>query len=160
MDDRRRPRLRRDVVQQIIDRGITVCPAVSPHWRMLPALFGEERAAEMFDLVRQMADAGVKLIAGTDAGVQRATFNGLVPALSFYAHLGLANAEIINMATTAAATALGLGSTTGRIAPGYRADLIAVGETRSRISTPSRTSRPYSPPVGDTNRTHQPSNRG
>ncbi|MFI2354399.1 amidohydrolase family protein [Streptomyces anulatus] len=117
---------RRDVVQQIIDRGITVCPAVSPHWRMLPAIFGEERAAEMFDLVRQMADAGVKLIAGTDAGVQRATFNGLVSALSFYAHLGLANAEIINMATTAAATALGLGSTTGRIAPGYRADLIAV----------------------------------
>ncbi len=31
------------------------------------------------------------------------------------------------MTTTAAATALGLGSTTGRIAPGYRADLIVVG---------------------------------
>ncbi|MFC8655337.1 amidohydrolase family protein [Streptomyces parvus] len=117
---------RRDVVQQIIDRDITVCPAVSPHWRMLPAIFGEERAAAMFDLVREMADAGVKLIAGTDAGVQRANFSGLVSALSFYAHLGLANAEIIDMATTAVATALGLGSTTGRIAPGYRADLIVV----------------------------------
>lgn len=117
---------RQDVVKQIIDRGITVCPAVSPHWQMLPRIFGEERAAAMFDLVRRMADAGVRLVAGTDAGVQRAGFDGLVPALSFYSHLGLANASIIDMATSEAATALGLGSTTGRIAPGYRADLLLV----------------------------------
>ncbi|MEW1721580.1 amidohydrolase family protein [Streptomyces sp. NPDC093109] len=117
---------RPDVVQQIIDRGITVCPAVSPHWQMLPRIFGEERATAMFDLVRRMADAGVRLVAGTDAGVQRAGFEGLVPALSFYSHLGLANASILDMATSEAATALGLGSTTGRIAPGYRADLLVV----------------------------------
>ncbi|MFE2944712.1 amidohydrolase family protein [Streptomyces sp. NPDC059255] len=117
---------RPDVVRQIIDRGIAVCPAVSPHWQMLPRFFGEERAAAMFDLVRRMADAGVRLVAGTDAGVQRAGFDGLVPALSFYSHLGLANASIIDMATSEAATALGLGSTTGRIAPGYRADLLLV----------------------------------
>ncbi|MGW8889375.1 amidohydrolase family protein [Streptomyces sp. NPDC055749] len=117
---------RPDVVKQIIDRGITVCPAVSPHWQMLPRIFGEERAAAMFDLVRRMADAGVRLVAGTDAGVQRAGFDGLVPALSFYSHLGLANASIIDMATSEAAMALGLGSTTGRIAPGYRADLLLV----------------------------------
>ncbi|MEV3853085.1 amidohydrolase family protein [Streptomyces sp. NPDC050095] len=118
--------LRQDVLKQIIDRGITVCPAVSPHWQMLPRFFGEERAAAMFDLVRQMADAGVRLVAGTDAGVQRAGFDGLVPALSFYSHLGLANSSIIDMATSEAATALGLGSTTGQIAPGYRADLLLV----------------------------------
>ncbi|MCZ4118085.1 amidohydrolase family protein [Streptomyces sp. H39-S7] len=117
---------RPDVVQQIIDRGISVCPAVSPHWQMLPRIFGEERASAMFDLVRQMADAGVRLVAGTDAGVQRAGFDGLVPALSFYSHLGLPNAAIIDMATSEAATALGLGSTTGRIAPGYHADLLLV----------------------------------
>ncbi|MFF1420642.1 amidohydrolase family protein [Streptomyces sp. NPDC058280] len=118
--------LRQDILKQIIDQGITVCPAVSPHWQMLPRIFGEERAAAMFDLVRQMAEAGVKLIAGTDAGVQRAGFDGLVPALHFYSHLGLANSAIIDMATSDAATALGLGQTTGRIAPGYRADLLLV----------------------------------
>ncbi|GAA3083167.1 amidohydrolase family protein [Streptomyces rectiviolaceus] len=117
---------RPDVVKQIIDREITVCPAVSPHWQMLPRIFGEERAAAMFDLVRRMADAGVRLVAGTDAGVQRAGFDGLVSALSFYSHLGLSNASIIDMATSEAATALGLGSVTGRIAPGYRADLLLV----------------------------------
>ncbi|MFJ3901514.1 amidohydrolase family protein [Streptomyces sp. NPDC090025] len=117
---------RQDVVQQIIDRGIAVCPAVSPHWQMLPRIFGEERAAAMFDMVGRMADAGVRLVAGTDAGVQRAGFDGLVPALSFYAHLGLTPAAIIDMATSEAATALGLDTTTGRITPGHRADLLLV----------------------------------
>ncbi|WP_432198953.1 amidohydrolase family protein [Streptomyces sp. bgisy027] len=118
--------LRQDVLKQIIDRDIAVCPAVSPHWQMLPRFFGEERAAAMFDLVRQMAEAGAKLIAGTDAGVQRAGFDGLVPALAFYAHLGLSNGTILDMATADAADALGLGESTGRIAPGFRADLLVI----------------------------------
>lgn len=118
--------LREDVLKKIVDDGIAVCPAVSPHWQMLPRFFGEERAATMFDLVRQMAEAGAKLIAGTDAGVQRAGFDGLVPALSFYAHLGLPTSRILDMATVDAADALGLGETTGRIAPGFRADLLVV----------------------------------
>ncbi|MFF2025259.1 amidohydrolase family protein [Streptomyces sp. NPDC058171] len=118
--------LRQDVLKEIIDRRIAVCPAVSPHWRMLPRVFGEERAAAMFALVRQMADAGVRLVAGTDAGVQRAGFDGLVPALGFYSHLGLESSSIIDMATSEAAAALGLGSVTGRIAPGFRADLLLV----------------------------------
>jgi len=73
-----------------------------------------------------MAEAGARLIAGTDAGVQRAGFDGLVPALSFYAHLGLPASKIIDMATADAADALGLGETTGRIAPGFRADLLVI----------------------------------
>ncbi|WP_405539620.1 amidohydrolase family protein [Streptomyces sp. NBC_00075] len=118
--------LRQDVLKKIVDDGIAVCPAVSPHWQMLPRFFGEERAAAMFDLVRQMAEAGAKLVAGTDAGVQRAGFDGLVPALSFYAHLGLPTSKILDMATADAADALGLGGTTGRIVPGFRADLLVI----------------------------------
>ncbi|MGW1669240.1 amidohydrolase family protein [Streptomyces sp. NPDC002324] len=119
--------LRQDVLKKIIDQGIAVCPAVSPHWQMLPRFFGEERAAAMFALVREMAEAGAKLIAGTDAGVQRAGFDGLVPALAFYEHLGLPNSRILDMATADAAGALGLGGQTGRIAPGLRADLLVIG---------------------------------
>ncbi|PRH78758.1 amidohydrolase [Streptomyces solincola] len=118
--------LREDVLRRIIDEGIAVCPTVSPHWRTLPRLFGEERARAMFDTVRRLAEAGTTLIAGTDAGVQRAGFDGLASALTFYAHLGLGHADILDMATTHAATALGLGGTTGKIAPGYRADLLVV----------------------------------
>ncbi|MEU9155406.1 amidohydrolase family protein [Streptomyces sp. NPDC048417] len=120
--------LRRDVLKKIIDRDIAVCPAVSPHWQMVPRVFGEERAKVLFGQVREMAEAGVKLIAGTDAGVQRTGFDGsLVPALAFYAHLGITNGRIIDMATAHAADALGLGASAGRIASGFRADLLVVG---------------------------------
>ena len=40
--------------------------------------------------------------------------------------LGFRPAEVIAMATTEAAAALGLGAVTGRLAPGYEADLIVV----------------------------------
>lgn len=118
--------LRRDVLQRIIDRNIAVSMTVSPHWRMLPKVFGEDRAALMFDQVRQMAEAGANMIVGTDAGVQRTGFDGLPGALTFYAHLGLPNSTVLDMATRRAADALGLGGVTGRVAPGFRADLLLV----------------------------------
>jgi hypothetical protein len=37
-------------------------------WRMLPQIFCAERAEAMFDAVRQVAQAGARLMAGTDAG--------------------------------------------------------------------------------------------
>ncbi|WP_405496327.1 amidohydrolase family protein [Streptomyces sp. NBC_00096] len=118
--------LRKDVLAQIIEKGIYVCPAVSPHWRMLPRFFGEEKAAAMFALVQRMAESGARLIAGTDAGVQRAGFDGIVGALGFYEHLGVSRDRILAMATSEAAAALGVGDQTGRIAPGYSADLLLV----------------------------------
>ncbi|MGP3684539.1 amidohydrolase family protein [Streptomyces sp. IBSNAI002] len=118
--------LREDVLAQIIEKGIYVCPAVSPHWRMLPRFFGEEKAATMFGLVQRMAESGARLIAGTDAGVQRAGFDGIVGALGFYEHLGVSRDRILAMATTEAAAALGVDDQTGRIAPGYSADLLLV----------------------------------
>ncbi|MEU8463367.1 amidohydrolase family protein [Streptomyces sp. NPDC029003] len=118
--------LREDVLARIIEQGIHVCPTVSPHWRMLPRFFGEERAAAMFGQVRRMAEAGVRLIAGTDAGVQRAGFDGTAGSLGFYEHLGVSRDRILAMATADAAAALGLGGDTGRIAPGHAADLLLV----------------------------------
>lgn len=119
--------LREDVLEQIVSRGIHICPTVSPNWQMLPRFFGEERADTMFDLVRRTAEAGASVIAGTDAGVQRAGFDGLARSLAFYAHLGIPNARILDMATTEAARALRLEDRTGRLAPGYDADLLVVG---------------------------------
>lgn len=119
--------LRLDVLKEIVDRGIAVCPAVSPHWQMVARHFGDERTRILFGQVRQMAEAGVRLIAGTDAGVQRTGFHGsLAGALGFYAYVGMPNDRIIDMATAHAADALGIGGSAGRIAPGLRADLLVV----------------------------------
>ena len=74
-----------------------------------------------------MRRRGVRLLAGTDAGVSRAVFDDFVSSLEFFAHLGCAPHEIVDLATCEAAEALGLREVTGRLLPGLRADLLIVG---------------------------------
>jgi imidazolonepropionase-like amidohydrolase len=126
--------VRPDVVDEIAAKGIFVCPGASPNWRMLPKVFGEERSAAMFERIRWMAERGVRLIAGTDAGVPRAVFNDFVGSLEFFSHLGFPADRVIEMATVDAAEALGIQTETGRIAPGSQADLLVVdGDPRQDI---------------------------
>ncbi|MGW7327546.1 amidohydrolase family protein [Streptomyces sp. NPDC054840] len=84
-----------------------------------------ERAKAMVEVILDMREAGVRFIAGTDAGVPGAHFGDYVGMLEFFASLGFAHREILDMATVNAARALGLPDT-GVLAPGKRADLIVV----------------------------------
>jgi imidazolonepropionase-like amidohydrolase len=118
--------LREDVLAQIVSKGIYVCPTITPKWKMLPQVFSAERFETISGNVKRMAEAGARLIAGTDAGVQRAQFGGLATSLGFYERLELPASYIIDMATGQAAQALGLGKEIGRLATGYRADLLVV----------------------------------
>ncbi len=118
--------VRESVVADIAAKGIHVCTAASPGWRAFAERFGPERAAELFDRVRWMHDQGVRLISGTDAGVPGAVFDDLVSSLGFFRHLGLLPSEVVDMATTEAAAALGVADETGRLTPGHRADLLLV----------------------------------
>jgi imidazolonepropionase-like amidohydrolase len=70
--------------------------------------------------------AGVRLIAGTDAGTDGAPHSAYADGLGGLARLGLSPAAVVRAATSRAAEALGLGTVTGRLAPGFRADLLAV----------------------------------
>ncbi|MFK0049001.1 amidohydrolase family protein [Streptomyces sp. NPDC090741] len=118
--------VRGDLVAAIAGRGIAVCPAASPDWKGFAARFGPERAEEMFQRIRWMAESGVRLLPGTDAGVPRAVFDGFVSSLEFFEHIGMTPAEIIDLATAGAAEAMRLAGDTGRLAPGHRADLLVV----------------------------------
>ncbi|UUU44474.1 metal-dependent hydrolase family protein [Streptomyces sp. NBC_00162] len=118
--------VREDLVAAIAAQGIAVGPAASPDWRGFAERFGRERAEEMFERIRWMAQRGVRLLPGTDAGVSRAVFDDFVSSLEFFEHIGLTPAEIIDLATTGAAQALGISHDTGRLAAGYRADVLVV----------------------------------
>lgn len=118
--------VREDLVAEIAARGVHVCPAPSPNWRGFAERFGPERAAELFDRVRWMADQGVALVAGTDGGVPGAGFDNFVGSLEWFEHLGFAPRQVLALATTQAARALGIDTETGRLASGYRADLLVV----------------------------------
>lgn len=119
--------LREDLVAEIVARGIRVCPATHPNWQSFAERVGPERAREAFSPARRMAEQGVRLIAGTDAGIPRSGFGGLASSLEFLEHIGLSRAEVIASATVEAADALGLAHDTGRLSPGFRADLVVVG---------------------------------
>ena len=78
---------------------------------------------------------GVRIIAGTDAGIDNTPHHQYVGGLEYLVTLGFRPGEVLAMATTEAAAALGVGAVTGRLAPGYDADLIVVhGDPQTDIA--------------------------
>lgn len=125
--------MRSDLAREIAARGIPVCRGVSPRWRDLPAMLGEQGARALFDQTGWLLDHGVRLIAGTDAGIPGAAHDGMLDSLAFYTdEVGMDADAVIRMATRDTAEALGLADT-GRLVPGAVADLIVAEHTPGRL---------------------------
>jgi imidazolonepropionase-like amidohydrolase len=80
-------------------------------------------------LTKALADAGVPLLAGTDANGAGWVIPGfgLHDEFDLLAVAGLSPLQILQSATSAPASFLGLDAVAGRVAPGYRADLVLLG---------------------------------
>lgn len=111
-----------DIVDRIVDAGISVCPAHTYDWHFFAQLTGEEAATELLGRLRWLADRGVNLIAGTDAGL--APFDDL--GLPRLADWEFSPEWILDMATVRAAAAIGLPTTVGSLQSGFSADLLVV----------------------------------
>jgi imidazolonepropionase-like amidohydrolase len=107
---------------QMAGQGTVVCPTVNVNGPYVAELTG----IEMGQFARPMHDMGVRLIAGTDAGIDNTPHHQYLGGLRHLVTLGFSPAQVLAMATTDAAAALGVGGTTGRLAAGYDADLIVV----------------------------------
>jgi imidazolonepropionase-like amidohydrolase len=95
-----------------------------------------ERNVEAF---RTAVRNEVPLAAGTDAGVPTQPHGVLWRELATMARLGCPPEIVLRAATHGGAELLGLGVTCGQIAPGMRADLIAVdGDPRADLSVLNR----------------------
>jgi imidazolonepropionase-like amidohydrolase len=76
---------------------------------------------------RRLLDAGVTMIAGTDAGIAPIKPPDVIRwAVPQFQQLGMSAAQALEACTARAATALGLGHRKGRLRPGYDADILAV----------------------------------
>ena len=116
---------------RIAEQGIFVCPTVSGNAPYVAELTGIVVGAH----VKAMHEIGVRIIVGTDAGVDNNPHHQYVGGLEYLVTLGFQPAQVLAMATTEAASALGLGALTGRLAPGYDADLIVVhGDPQADIT--------------------------
>jgi imidazolonepropionase-like amidohydrolase len=125
------PAIDMDVIGQIVDRGIYVCPTVSGVVLKIRDTRGEEWFDAWLSRLNCMREAGVKLVAGTDAGFGGATgienrMDDFVDSLELFATAGWDNAGVIEAATVLAAEACGIGEVAGSLDEGKRADLLVV----------------------------------
>lgn len=87
-------------------------------WKMIQ----EDNLAQ----VGKLREAGVRFVAGTDAGWRWTPFDALPEEMSLLQEAGLSTSEVLVAATGGAAEAMGLGGELGMIRPGFLADMIAV----------------------------------
>ncbi|HEY0113833.1 MAG TPA: amidohydrolase family protein [Allosphingosinicella sp.] len=142
----------RSELRRLIDDDGTINPDVSPQLRqgwleqyelVQPDSKFDWKAhvAKVEEDAKRAQRAGVRMLVGTDLGVQ-----SLIPGRSVHEEmaemvrlLSMTPAEALRTATINAASAAGLGESAGRIARGYRADLVLldanpladIGRTRS-----------------------------
>jgi imidazolonepropionase-like amidohydrolase len=64
-----------DTAWKMAQQGIHACAAISADWRNYAARYGDEIAERFIRRVRWLDEQGVRLIAGTDAGIADAPFD-------------------------------------------------------------------------------------
>jgi imidazolonepropionase-like amidohydrolase len=78
-------------------------------------------------MVKALRDAGVPLLAGTDAGIDLVAPGALAGELELFVQAGLTPLDALRSATADAARFLGVDGELGTIAIGKRADLVLLG---------------------------------
>lgn len=96
---------------------------VSPTINVRATEFDPERFATR---LTGLKEAGARIIASTDSGIDNVPHYGFAKSLPLYVEFGLSVEETLRATTSVAAEALGLSDVTGSLKPGLSADLIAV----------------------------------
>jgi len=115
------------VARLLLDHGVWVSPTVNRGWQRYldstdPTKLNNIRAA-----FQAMQRLGIPFVASTDAGIPGVAHHDLPGALAVYARIAECTPEAaLRSATSDAARALGLGAHTGRLAPGFTADVLLV----------------------------------
>lgn len=119
------------VAEMIVANNVWVSPTINVGWKRHIGKGGYEKL--LLENYVKMKEAGVRLIASTDAGIPNVFHHHLPKALPAFAHFaGLSPIEALRAATSDCAEAIGLGKITGRIAPGYSADFVLYEQMPAR----------------------------
>ncbi len=130
-----------EVVEQIVANDVWVSPTVNAGWKRY--IGTKQFEGLMKENYRRMEEAGVKLIASTDAGIPGVIHHHLPLAIPVFAHFaGLTPIQALRSATSDCAEAIGLGEEVGQISPGFSADLVFFEEDPTQnlevLATPLR----------------------
>jgi imidazolonepropionase-like amidohydrolase len=119
------------VARMLATRGVWVCPTliVLRHLAVqtLSPADADRTRANQGAMVKALRDAGVPLLAGTDAGIDLVAPGALAGELELFVQAGLTPLDALRSATADAARFLGVDGELGTIAIGKRADLVLLG---------------------------------
>ncbi len=82
--------------------------------------------------IRKAHALGIPIATSTDSGYGPESLARVGTEMTHFANLGMTPFEAIQAATTVAADLLGVADRTGRIEPGYEADLVVVNDNPLR----------------------------
>ncbi len=128
------------VARIILERGAWVSPTINRGWQRFLTGGGTPTLARIRRAFSAMQSLGIPLAASTDAGIPGVFHQDLPLALAVFSRIAqLTPAATLRAATSEAARALGLEGITGRLAPGYEADILIVdGDPLTNLEALSR----------------------
>ncbi len=125
-----------EVLAEMVRRRVSVCPTMNCRWDALAEPDAPPFAAGLLDRIARMREAGVRIIAGTDAGIDGVPHGRYLDGLDGLAASGMNPNEVLTAATVDAAAALGVSQLTGTLQPGKAADVIGVlGDPTTDLGT-------------------------
>ncbi|WP_030486948.1 amidohydrolase family protein [Micromonospora chokoriensis] len=132
-----------ELADRLAASGVAACPTLGtdpavvtpPEVVEMAARAGLSEAA-LREGAATLHRAGVRLVAGSDAGLGPAKPHGILPeTLVEYVACGISAAAALTAATSVGAEVCGLGQRKGRVRPGFEADLLVVqGDPTSDIT--------------------------
>ncbi|GAA5129053.1 amidohydrolase family protein [Pseudonocardia adelaidensis] len=114
------------IARAIADKGVGVSPTMNSACLAQDYFCPWDERDHVVDNLRAMHRAGIRLVAGTDAGIGLVHFERYADGLSVFADAGMSPREILAAATSLAAEVCRVADRTGRLAPGLAADVVAV----------------------------------
>jgi imidazolonepropionase-like amidohydrolase len=116
-----------ELIDRIVRRRVVVGASLGHLPGFEPPPMIARLLADMFAAMARLHRAGGLVLAATDAGIAPLKPHGVLPhAGADLAAIGFSNHRALRAMTSEAAQVCGVGDRTGRIAPGYDADLLAV----------------------------------
>lgn len=115
------------VARLMLEQGVWVSPTVNRGWQRYLDNPDPTKLTRIRGAFQAMAGLGIQFVASTDAGIPGVYHHHLPQALAVFSRVAeFPQAATLRSATSDAARALGIGAITGRLSPGYAADLVLV----------------------------------
>lgn len=125
---------RPDVIEALASSGTAVSVTLGFLPGGSPPADIAARIPALMALLRQLREYGVTMVVGTDAGIGPPKPHGVLPhgVSALVDRLGWSELDALRAATVVAARVCGVAGRKGRLAPGYEADILAVGGDPTR----------------------------